>query len=384
MKMTSSSYEDFLQKFVDFADFKQLKAKKPHNNYVDIADERMKSAKCGINAKVTKEDVLVNLIFDKVDGLALYNKFESESKADMENNMSGFGEVIWVSKEGNHPYIQVRKPVSDFAEETDAYSWYKEVVLILYEVFCNQGKMQECVVDENKGGFFSKVKSFFGFGETAEETKPAAKIELDGVTVSGKKGIHTYVDLGLPSGTKWATCNVGATRPTEYGDYFAWGEAKTKKDYDWNTYKWCKGSYNGLTKYNISSDYGTVDNKTVLDVEDDAATANMGEEWRIPTLDEYNELIKGCEWKWVENFNGSGVNGMLCTSKKNYATIFFPAAGHRNDTDLSNAGCRGDYWLSSLYGILPNNSYALTFNDGYIAWDQNDRYLGHCVRAVLR
>ncbi|MCQ2235192.1 MAG: formylglycine-generating enzyme family protein [Paludibacteraceae bacterium] len=217
MKMTSSTYEEFLQKFVDFADFKQLEAKKPHNNYVHVTNKILKTAKCFIEPKATKEDLFVNLLFDKVDGLALYNKFESESKADMENSMSGFGEVIWVSKEGNHPYIQVRKPVSDFAEETDAYSWYKEVVLKFYEVFCNNiGEKQErgvdataekakaeaekakaeaekaaldklkaesekakaeLAADEKKGGFFSKVKSFFGLGDTAEETKPDAKAD---------------------------------------------------------------------------------------------------------------------------------------------------------------------------------------------------------------
>lgn len=133
MKMTSSTHEEFLQKFVDFANFKLVKAKKPHNNYVDIADERMKAAKCGINAKVTQEDVFVNFLFDKVDGLTIYKQIESELKTDVENSVSRFGEVIWESKEGNHPYIQVRKPISDFAEETQVYYWYKDVILNLYE-----------------------------------------------------------------------------------------------------------------------------------------------------------------------------------------------------------------------------------------------------------
>ncbi|MCQ2319676.1 MAG: hypothetical protein MJZ90_12290 [Bacteroidales bacterium] len=102
---------------------------------------------------------------------------------------------------------------------------------------------------------------------------------------------HEYVDLGLPSGLLWATCNVGADSPEDYGDYFAWGETETKSDYDWDTYKWCNGSYNTLTKYNTKSSYGTVDNKTTLELSDDAARANWGGSWRMPTEAEFQELI---------------------------------------------------------------------------------------------
>ena len=91
---------------------------------------------------------------------------------------------------------------------------------------------------------------------------------------------HEYVDLGLS--VKWATCNVGASKPEEYGDYFAWGETQPKSNYDWNTYKWCNGSNDTQTKYNTKSNYGTVDNKTTLDLSDDAACANWGGNWRMP------------------------------------------------------------------------------------------------------
>ncbi len=205
-----------------------------------------------------------------------------------------------------------------------------------------------------------------------------------GVTVSGKEGIYTYVDLGLESGTKWATCNVGATKPTEYGDYFAWGEAKPKEEYRWSTYKWCKGSYSNMTKYCTDSGYGTVDNKKVLDAEDDAATANWGSAWRMPTRDEIKELLDGCSWEWVNDFNGSGVNGRLGTSKKNGATIFLPAAGHR-DPLIINVGHSGEYWSSSLTEDTPCLAYYLRFDDGDFAWSSfNNRYDGQSVRAVLR
>ncbi len=215
-------------------------------------------------------------------------------------------------------------------------------------------------------------------------TEEAETIDDQGVTVSGKEGIYTYVDLGLPSGTKWATYNVGASKPTEYGDYFAWGETKPKVDYSWETYKWCKGSSSNMTKYNTSSGYGTVDNKTVLDAEDDAATANWGSAWRMPTSEEIDELVDVCKWEWVENFNGSGVSGRLGTSKKNGATIFLPAAGHRDGTGLDFAGDSGYYWSSSLYEVITYDADCLYFYVNYIDRDDSNRFSGQSVRAVLR
>ncbi len=204
-----------------------------------------------------------------------------------------------------------------------------------------------------------------------------------GVTVSGKEGLYTYVDLGLPSGTKWATYNVGATKPTEYGDYFAWGETKPKEEYWWNTYKWCKGSDDSMTKYCTDRKYGTVDNKTVLEAEDDAATANWGSAWRMPTEEELDELVEGCDWKWFLDFNGSGVNGQLGTSKKNGATIFLPAAGYRTTT-LNDAGHYGDYWSSSVLKGPSRSAFRLYFHDYNIYSYNYSRYGGLSVRAVLR
>lgn len=204
------------------------------------------------------------------------------------------------------------------------------------------------------------------------------------VTISGQIAGHDYVDLGLPSGTKWATCNVGASKPTEYGDYFAWGETKPKVDYSWETYKWCNGSYKSFTKYCTDSYYGTVDNKKVLDAEDDAATANWGSAWRMPTREEQDELREGCDWEWVEDFNGSGVNGQLGTSKANGATIFLPAAGYRRGTGLSIAGSRGYYWSSSLREGIPSGADYLYFDDDYIDRNFNNRVSGQSIRAVLR
>ncbi len=204
------------------------------------------------------------------------------------------------------------------------------------------------------------------------------------VTISGQMAGHDYVDLGLPSGTKWATCNVGASKPTEYGDYFAWGETKPKEDYSIETYKWCKGSDDSMTKYCTKSSYGTVDNKDVLEAEDDAATANWGSAWRMPTRAEQEELLEGCDWEWVEDFNGSGVNGQLGTSKKNGATIFLPAAGDRLDADLFSVGSSGCYWSSSLSEYYPYYASCLYFRGDIIVWRNDYRGVGRSVRAVLR
>ena len=133
---------------------------------------------------------------------------------------------------------------------------------------------------------------------------------------------HEYVDLGLS--VKWATMNVGATSPEEYGYYFAWGETEPKDYYHSSTYKWCNGSYNNLTKYCIDSDFGTVDNKTVLDLADDAAHINWGGAWRMPTVEEQQELLNNCTWTWTTQ---NGVNGYLVTSKKNGNSFFLACSG---------------------------------------------------------
>ena len=131
------------------------------------------------------------------------------------------------------------------------------------------------------------------------------------------------IDLGLPSGTKWANMNVAASTPEEYGGYYAWGETEEKDNYSWSTYKWCRGSYDTQTKYCTDSSYGTVDNKTVLDPEDDVAHVKWGGTWRMPTLDEQKELLNKCTWNWTTQ---NGVNGYKGTGP-NGNSIFLPAAG---------------------------------------------------------
>ena len=186
---------------------------------------------------------------------------------------------------------------------------------------------------------------------------------------------HEYVDLGLPSGLKWATCNVGASQPEEYGDYFAWGEVEPKEVYDWSTYKW-GNSNETQTKYCTDSNYGTVDNKTVLESADDAATANWGGAWRMPTYEELDELLTKCTWI-VATMNG--VDGCKVIGP-NGNSIFLPSAGYRQGG--SSGGREGTYWSSSLYAA---SNYANEINsrsDGTAFWNFGPRCYGNSIRPV--
>lgn len=158
---------------------------------------------------------------------------------------------------------------------------------------------------------------------------------------------HKYVDLGLPSGTLWATCNVGADKPEDYGDYFAWGETQPKDYYDWNTYQYCNGSENTLIKYCDISYYGYngfTDTLTILLPEDDAAASNWGDGWRMPSEEQWDELKTNTT---ITRTTENGVNGW-CFTGSNGNSVFLPAAGHHQVDELCHEGYTGNYWSRSL------------------------------------
>ena len=195
---------------------------------------------------------------------------------------------------------------------------------------------------------------------------------------------HAWVDLGLPSGTLWATCNVGASSPEEYGDYFAWGETEPKSDYSWSTYKYCEGANKTMTKYCTQSSYGYngfTDNLTELQSEDDAATANWGSGWQMPSREQIQELWNSSytttEWTQV-----NGVYGRKITSNSNGNSIFLPAAGYRNGTDLRNAGSYGYYWSCSLN--TSDRAHFLRFSSNKDELLDSYRLNGRSVRPVRR
>ena len=196
---------------------------------------------------------------------------------------------------------------------------------------------------------------------------------------SSEQPDHEWVDLGLPSGTLWATCNVGANSPEEYGSYFAWGETTPKEVYSWETYKWCNGSVKTITKYCNNSVYGLVDNKTELELADDAAYVNLGASWRMPSAEQVQELCDKCAWQWSQR---NGVNGQL-VSGPNGNTIFLPSAGYRWGDSVYSAGSNGLYWSRTLYSDASYRAFYYKFSpsNGY-GYSESDRPIGSTIRAV--
>lgn len=193
---------------------------------------------------------------------------------------------------------------------------------------------------------------------------------------------HEYVDLGLPSGVKWATCNIGATSPEDYGDYYAWGETSKKETFSWETYQWCNGSRKSMTKYCTDSEYGEVDNKTNLDLTDDVAHVTWGGKWRMPTPEDIDELLNEDYTTIVWTTQGNK-NGIKVTSKTNGNSIFLPAAGGLLEDEPDEAGFYGSYWQSSLNSGHVDYTYALYFDCDYWGWDGGTyRCVGQPVRAV--
>jgi len=189
---------------------------------------------------------------------------------------------------------------------------------------------------------------------------------------------HEWVDLGLPSGTKWATCNVGASSPQGKGNYYAWGETSTKSDYTWETYRFrTRGkSYKNVhfSKYNTDRSHGTVDKKTRLDLGDDAARANWGGRWRTPTEAQWQELKDKCNWSWTgSGYKVTGPNGQ---------SITLPAAGCRVGSSSILAGSYGGYWSSSLYSDSPYNALSINFSSEDHDVINGSRDNGYSVRPV--
>ena len=181
---------------------------------------------------------------------------------------------------------------------------------------------------------------------------------------TGTHAGHEWVDLGLS--VKWATCNVGANTPEEYGNYYAWGETSTKSNYDDDN---CKTWERSMSDIRGNSSY-------------DAARANWGGSWRLPTKAEFDELISNCTRQWTTQ---NGVAGMRFTSKRNGNSIFLPAAGWRNGTSTIVAGEYGIYWSSTPYEGNSQYAYYLYFLSGGSAYSDDwcYRYYGHTVRPVL-
>lgn len=208
--------------------------------------------------------------------------------------------------------------------------------------------------------------SILSFGLTGCEQSEDV---LTGNLCNQEDHVHA-VDLGLS--VKWACCNVGANSPEEYGGYYAWGETEEKDFYEWSTYKWMDYEEKELTKY-----CETIDNKKSIDPEDDVARVLWGEDWRMPTQSEIQELIDHCTWTWTSL---NGVYGYKVSGNGN--SIFLPAAGSRYEDKITNQGLRGCYMSATLYEPDIEIEYCIGFNKKAYYHINDYRRNGHTVRPV--
>ena len=209
-----------------------------------------------------------------------------------------------------------------------------------------------------------------GSGVKAECQLTVTKAESDTGLLTCPDDNHPHaIDLGLPSGTKWCCCNVGASTPEGYGGYYAWGETSEKSVYNWDTYAYY--NFNTAGYVNIGSD--------IAGTSYDVARVRMGAPWRMPSYEQQMELINNCSRQWTQQ---NGVNGILVTGPSG-GQVFLPAAGCRRADELYDAGSGGHYWSSSLYPYLVDSAYGLYFDSVYWSWDNGGcRYCGRSVRAV--
>lgn len=235
-----------------------------------------------------------------------------------------------------------------------------------------------CEPEDNEPG--TEMVETEGKGDDATGSdRPESDAEGEGSTPgadagdeggSPEKPVHEAVDLGLS--VKWASCNVGASSPEEYGDYFAWGETTTKSSYT---------ESNSVT-YDLSiselESRGIIDANGNLTAAYDAATANWGSEWRMPTLDEIKELRNNCTWEWTTQ---NGVKGRKVTGP-NGNSIFLPAAGYRRDTSLGHAGSYGYYWSATPCSDNSYGAFNFGFYSGLYVWHYDFRSKGFTVRPV--
>ena len=197
---------------------------------------------------------------------------------------------------------------------------------------------------------------------------------------------YEYIDLGLPSGLKWAKCNVGAKKETEHGDYFMWGSAEpnTKTTCNWMENPFNNGSVSCDEEYFNAHKSEWLDDNGNLKPEYDAATQIMGDGWRMPTKTEFRELIDNTDSEWVDDYNGTGVGGRKFTSKINGNSIFFPASGFRSGSTFFSQGGYSSIWSSSLNAA--NLDYARCLDFGLIcisAVYSSFRCYSFVVRGVM-
>lgn len=202
-------------------------------------------------------------------------------------------------------------------------------------------------------------------------------------TFSSAQSKHQYVDLGLS--VKWATCNIGADKPEEHGEYFSWGETENKRINNWETYRFTEGDKNEISKYCSNSQYGwheLADSLSALEPDDDVAHKKWGGSWRIPTKAQMKELIDNCTWTWTTR---NDINGYLVTGKKPGYTnrsIFIPVTGTYDDGKIFNPHKQGSYWSRDCGTVYPAYAYTLELSVREASIGMRSRCQSLAVRPV--
>ena len=299
----------------------------------------------------------------------------------------------FTGKNGNHIFLPAAGYDLDTLNGTEGYYWSSSLnpdkPLNAFHFYFDE------ISDDPEDFFEDSYHRFSGLSVRAVRVKSFESNGLNMTSLTDMtntmiqqpqiqlKTVPEYIDLGLS--VLWATRNIGAKNPWEYGDFFAWGETEPKDNYSWDNYELCKdGDDEKLTKYCYSffSGYNEyTDTLTKLQSSDDAASVILGDGWRMPTIDEFKELVNNCKTGSVTNYRGTGVNGYKIIGK-NGNHIFLPAAG-RNIGTLEDVGSDGYYWSSSLYtDVLPCYAHRILLFAGIIKTGHDERYYGLSVRAV--
>ena len=335
---------------------------------------------------------------------------------DNMDNSSMSGYVATSKINGKSIFLPASKFISGTSnytpKENDAIYWSSYGFSVAGSMNFGAGSTAECLRFVTEPGMVNPVKMdiwAMGSGATIRPvlgkpndffphpddlTYDQAEMDRQGVSVSGKKGQHTYVDLGLPSRTLWATYNLGATLPAEYGDYLAWGETKPKDEYTMENYKFFKeyssigpNHYAQLTKYVWDKDFGKVDGKCVLENTDDAAYVNWGSNWHMPTIEQVEELGKYCTvWREDVTINGKTVIGFIVMSMINENYLYLPAAGWEYNQTPNNH-MNAWYWASEVSPEINTRATFMLEINNAITCDKIEgtaRCQGLPVRAVTK
>ena len=324
-----------------------------------------------------------------------YRPFAEGAGTNYDFAINNFGPVIGLQLKGDGAFSKIEVALLNNSKATlatytmtfaEALTLTEEVTKVYFPIQAKEGAVKIAI------SFYKKVNSEEVLTLTKTTNVPSAN-NVTTFPVLTFQSAYEYVDLGLPSGLKWATCNVGATTPEGYGDYFAWGETEpyysslsplTWKEGKTSGYAW--QSYCGQSSFKEWST-APYDANKILKLEFDAAHVNWEGNWRMPTKAEQEELKAYCTWTWTTNYNGTGIKGYIVTSKAdgNTNSIFLPASGARVDTSSPyTVGSYGYYWSSSLLAGDSSDAIFLKFSSSPASVDMSYRYYGRSVRPVCQ